>query len=138
MWGPSGIGKSKTAHKVIKRLAVPGAPFDEVKCENGFWIGCHDDCDICLYDDFRDSDLKCNEFIRFIDYNKHIMNIKGGSMINNYKLIIITSIKSPWELYKNKNEEEKKQWIRRMDIYRGTDNGWKWIRDAPGDEDTII
>lgn len=114
--GDSGMGKSKIGYKILSKIAVPGAPYDEVSYSNGFWLGVSDSCDYCIYDDFRDSVMKPCEFIRFIDYNKHILNIKGGQLINNYKTIIITSKQEPWELWKNSNEE-KKQWLRRMKVY---------------------
>lgn len=120
-YGKSGQGKSYNASKVLIKLCeIYGweDTFDEVKYENNFWLGTHKNEIKCVYDDFRDSDMKPNEFIKFIDYNKHVMNIKGGERINNYKVIVITSIKSPWELYEKKSDEEKKQWIRRMKIYR--------------------
>ena len=44
------------------------------------------------------------------------MNIKGGQVINDYELIIITSIKPVDELYKNVKEEQREQWLRRLDI----------------------
>ena len=114
--GGSGMGKSKVGYNILKKIAVPGAPYDEVAYAGGFWLGVSDSCDYCIYDDFRDSVMKPNEFIRFIDYNKHIMNIKGGQLINNYKTIVITSKQEPWNLWLKSNEE-KKQWLRRMSVY---------------------
>lgn len=114
--GGSGLGKSKVGYKIINKLVVPDAQFDEVSYCNGFWIGVSDNCDVCMYDDFRDSVMRPCEFIRFIDYNKHILNIKGGQLINNYKTIVITSKQPPWELWINSNEE-RKQWLRRMKVY---------------------
>ena len=55
-------------------------------------------------------------FIKFIDYNKHPLNIKGGSIINNYELIIITSVQNPELIYMNVGDEPRKQWLRRMEI----------------------
>lgn len=133
--GDSGMGKSKIGYEILSKIAVPGAPYDEVSYSNGFWLGVSDSCDYCIYDDFRDSVMRPYEFIRFIDYNKHILNIKGGQLINNYKTIIITSKQEPWELWKNSNEE-KKQWLRRMKIYEITrdENEKKKIRRIPEDE----
>ena len=88
--------------------------FNEVKYDGNFWHGVTEDCDIALYDDWRDSHMKPAEFINFIDYNRHIMNVKGGSVRNNYKEIYITSVQPPEEIYKNINGEPRKQWERRM------------------------
>lgn len=114
--GGSGMGKSKFGYKIVEKLAVPGTPYDEVSYANGFWLGVFDS-HIAVYDDFRDSVMKPNEFIRFIDYNKHILNVKCGQKINEYTTIIITSKQAPWMLW-DKSNEEKKQWLRRMDVYQ--------------------
>lgn len=110
--GPSGIGKTNTAVKLIKEI---GGKFNNVKYTNGFWIGCGD-AEIALYDDFRCSHMKPSEFINFIDYRKHHMNIKNGSKINKYKRIIITSIEKLKDIYANVKEEQKEQWMRRIDV----------------------
>ena len=60
--------------------------------------------------------MKASEFINLIDYNKHNMNIKGSKVMNNYKLIIITSIIHPKNIYNNMPEETKEQWLRRIKI----------------------
>lgn len=60
--------------------------------------------------------MKPDEFIRFIDYRRHTMNIKGGQVVNDYEFIIITSIKPIDELYKNCKDEQREQWIRRLNI----------------------
>ena len=44
------------------------------------------------------------------------MNIKGGQQINNYELIIITSVQPITELYKNMSDEPRKQWLRRVKV----------------------
>lgn len=116
LWGRSGCGKTSYAKLAIKKL---GKKFNQVKYENGFWSGLNEDCEVALYDDWRDSDMKPNEFIKFIDYNRHMMNVKYGQCRNNYKFIFITSIQDPQKIYwesSKKNEEQVRQWIRRMKI----------------------
>ena len=116
IYGPSGSGKSFNAIEIMKQHNYEN--FENVKHnKSDFWLGVNEGEGCCLYDDFRDSDMKANEFINFIDYNIHTMNIKGGCVPNKYSLIIITSIKSPYQLYDKMKEEEKKQWLRRMIIY---------------------
>ena len=113
-YGKSGVGKTRTALKYITDYL--GDTYNEVKYENGFWMGVSNDVDVALYDDFRDTHMKPSEFINFIDYNVHNLNIKGGSIKNKYKHIFITSIQSPYNIYKNTPEEYKEQWLRRMEI----------------------
>ena len=111
VYGDSGSGKTKYSIEHIGDRM-----FNEVKYDGNFWHGVTEDCDIALYDDWRDSHMKPAEFINFIDYNRHIMNVKGGSVRNNYKEIYITSVQPPEEIYKNINGEPRKQWERRMKI----------------------
>lgn len=111
VYGPSGIGKTKWC--IDKMIQDKVDKFNEVKYMNGFWNGVTEDCQVCLYDDWRDSHMKPAEFINFIDYNKHIMNVKGGSIRNNYTTIYITSTQSPQSIYPQ-SREEKIQWIRRI------------------------
>ena len=88
----------------IKYKELTGKEMTEKEFENGF------------YDEFRDSHMKASEFINLIDYNKHIMNIKGSQVMNNYKLIIITSLFHPKKIYNNMTEEAREQWLRRIKI----------------------
>ena len=108
LYGESGVGKTRYAMKQIG-----DRKFNMLKYENGFWHGIGE-AKIALYDDFRDTHMKPTELINFIDYYKHPMNIKGGSELNNYMEIYITSIQNPEEIYKNTPEEYKKQWLRRI------------------------
>ena len=111
LYGESGSGKTRKAIEMIKQL---GGTFNEVKYDGSFWHGVSEDSEIALYDDWRDSHMKPSEFINFIDYNRHVMNIKGSSIRNNYKHIFITSIQRPEEIYKNVGEEPRRQWERRI------------------------
>lgn len=116
IFGPSGMGKTRKAQEIARLYGYD--EFDEVKYRNGFYLGVSDICKACIYDDFRPSHMDVSEFINFIDYNKHNLNIKGGSLKNNYELIIITSVNDPRRIYQNctDREETKTQWIRRMTI----------------------
>lgn len=113
--GNSGVGKSKMAKEIIlQHKDTYGTMVSIAKYSNGYWNNVHGDCKILLYDDFRDSSLPANEFINLIDYNKHPMNTKGSSIINNYLLIIITSVIPIECLYINMPDEPRTQWIRRI------------------------
>lgn len=116
IFGPSGSGKTRLAQKLIKDNGFN--EFDEIKHKNNFYLGVSGKNKACIYDDFRPSHMDVSEFINFIDYNRHNLNVKGGSYKNNYELIIITSINNPHNIYKNctDNEETKIQWLRRMNV----------------------
>lgn len=125
--GPSGIGKSTKAHELMVQNNIE--EFDEITYDNGFYIGATNNCKCCVFDDFRDSRMKPDEFIRFIDYRRHTMNIKGGQLLNNYELIIITSIKPLDKIYNKVSDEQKEQWIRRIEYIDLTpiDNDAFWV-----------
>ena len=120
--GPSGIGKSKfKAKEILKRYKdIYGSKYDKVKFRNEFWSGVHDDINMCVYDEFRDSHMEPSEFINFIDYSINSMNIKGTQVLNNYKIIVITSVQRLDNLYKGyvdrNGYESCKQWFRRIHL----------------------
>lgn len=114
VYGESGAGKTKWCIEDMVKNNV--ASFNEVKYDGAFWHGVTEDCPVCLYDDWRDSHMKPAEFINFIDYNRHVMNVKGGSVRNNYSRIYITSVQPPEEIYGKVEGEPRKQWERRMKI----------------------
>lgn len=111
--GPSGAGKSRMAEKILKEEGY--TEFNEVKFKDGFWHNVTDNCKAAIYDDFRDHHMKPNEFITFLDYNKHPLNVKGGTVQNNYERIIITSIQNLGLIYPSVLENEPRiQWERRI------------------------
>lgn len=116
IYGPSGVGKTERAKEIVREnIEKYGRLINMVKFDGHFWSGTCPGCKIAIYDDFRDSDMKPNEFIHFIDYNVHPMNIKGSSMLNKYELIIITSVQPLERIYGNmRDSEPRKQWLRRV------------------------
>ena len=117
IFGKSGMGKTYLAHEWLKQAGAD--EFNVVSYSNGFWNGVTDICPYALYDDFRDNDVPPVVFINFIDYTIKNLNIKGGFVKNKYTYIFITSIQDPRNIYENL-QEEKKQWLRRMEIYEFT------------------
>lgn len=117
IYGQSGVGKSNKAKEIINdyECILPG-PCNVIKHDGEFYHGVGVNAQKAIYDDFRDSHMKASEFINMIDYNKHTMNVKGGTKINKYKLIVITSVQSPYDIYKNLDDEPRLQWLRRVHI----------------------
>lgn len=115
IYGESGVGKSKKVFDMLEEDEY----FDRVKYANGFWIGVNQLSPVktCWYDDFRDSQMPAVEFINFTDYYKNQMMLKYcPGWINQYEKIYITSIQSPYEIYKNLPDETREQWLRRLKI----------------------
>lgn len=123
IWGESGVGKTRLAARIIGL----DTECNKVFYEGGFWHGMGD-AEYCLYDEWRDSQMPASEFIRFIDYNKNLMNVKGGSMVNNFTTIVITSVQDFDNIYRNVDDEPRKQWIRRIKvIHLINENDWETI-----------
>lgn len=121
IWGKSKTGKSDMVEEILRKENVE--EFEEVKHINQFWDGIINGYGACVYDDWRDSHMKASEFINFIDYRTHNLNIKGGSVRNNYNLIIISTVQDPEMIYNSLGDEPKKQWLRRMEIIHTIDDG---------------
>lgn len=116
--GPSDAGKTNKAMEIAEEFEEAWDTYtDWLKYENGFYSGVTGVAKIAIYDDWRPSDMKAKEFVNLIDYNKHNMNIKNGGLLNNYNLIIITSVIKLSTIYKNiEAEEPRKQWERRVQV----------------------
>lgn len=115
IYGESGIGKSRA----VSIMLGDDEYYEEISYSNQFWLGVNHyfPAKTAWYDDFRDSQMPASEFIKFIDYRKHQMNIKFvPSHLNQYEKIYITSIQSPYEIYRNLPDEAREQWIRRTTI----------------------
>jgi len=116
--GPSGVGKTNKAMDIAEEFENTWDTFtDWLKYENGFYSGVTGGARIAIYDDFRPSDMKAKEFVNLIDYNKHNLNVKGSGFINNYNLIILTSVVKFNTIYKNiEQDEPRRQWERRVQV----------------------
>lgn len=129
-WGMSGSGKSTAAKQYVRTNPEYGRLINVISYVNSFYQGIGNNAKIAIYDDFRDSDMKAAEFVKLIDYRKHTLNIKGDEIINNYKLIIFTSLQNPKNIYRSYMEEDRIQWLRRMEVIHipGTDEWGKMAR----------
>ena len=110
--GPSGAGKTNKIEEIMEQEGVED--FEELKHIDGFWHGIVDGTGCAVYDDWRDSHMSASEFINFIDYRSHNLNVKGGGHRNNYSIILISSVQPLDSIYSGVSGEPREQWIRRI------------------------
>lgn len=133
IWGDSGVGKTRWVYEQIGN-----EEFDNVDYRRGFWHGVSMDPSIKIawYDDFRDSHMHPSELIKFCDYYKNNMDIKGGKVLNHYDKIYITSVQDPNKIYGGMQDTEpKRQWLRRIKIHHlvaleGSEAINQWDRES--------
>lgn len=116
--GPSGVGKTNKAFEIAEEFEREhGYCVDMIKYDGSFYHGVTHEAKVAIYDDFRDSHMKPSEFINLIDYNRHWLNVKNGSELNNYYVIIFTSVQRFSKIYRKMNDEEPRlQWERRVEV----------------------
>lgn len=107
IWGPSGVGKSRKAYELIA-----DKPY-YVKDEGPWWTGYNGEQTV-LMDDFRDSWMTHNQFIKLIDRYPMRVKIHGGLTQMRATRFIITSVFPPDRLYASVPEEPRMQVLRRI------------------------
>ena len=116
IFDPSGAERISKVKEIIRNNKDKyGTTYNDVKFKYNHWIGVGYNCKIALYDNFRDTDMDVIEFNDFIDSERHILETKNEQMVNNYELIIITSIYSPYHIYENSNVY-RRQWLKYIKI----------------------
>lgn len=116
IFDPSGTERISKVKEIIRNNKDKyGTIYNNVKFKNNHWIGVGYNCKVALYDNFRDTDMDVIEFNDFIDSERHILETKNEQMINNYELIIITSIYSPYHIYEYSNVY-RRQWLKYIKI----------------------
>jgi len=104
LWGASGTGKTKYAHDLAKARNQDLFVVPDPNGSSHFYDGlCGQE--IVLYDDF-DGAIKFRDLIKKCDvYQGALLPIKGGSVFQTARTIIITSDKHPSRIYPNKVTE---------------------------------
>jgi len=105
-YGPTGTGKSRAAYAETKDPWVSG--------KNLQWWQGYDAHAHVILDDFRASHCEYDELLRILDRYPFTVDCKGGSRQLLATLTIITSHKSPQDLFSN-SRENVDQLLRRID-----------------------
>lgn len=120
--GKSGSGKTYYLEEMEEKEAKENEHIAEIQpVNNEFWevvAGTEEDIEILFINEFRDGDIKLNKFLQILE-GRGSLPIKGGSLnLMKLKKIYIASIKKPWDIYRNQNEDVKGQIKRRITIYK--------------------
>lgn len=111
--GPSGSGKTKKANEDMPNAYTKTGP-------NKWWDG-YDGHEDVILDDLRSSHIEFTELLMILDRYEKRVEHKGGMRQLRAKRIIITSIYSPDEMYRNMQarattHEPIEQLLRRIDL----------------------
>lgn len=122
--GSTGTGKTYLAYKI----ATQKWENDEIATldwKNGFAICNNYQAKCLILPEFRPSNVDASTFLQFCDGYGCVLNIKGSHCYIRPRMIIICSIKSPYEIYR---DEMNEQFIRRItEIINQDANAWKDI-----------
>jgi len=107
--GPSGAGKSRMAFEMAK---ASGVPFF-VKDDSPWWTGYNGET-LVIMDDFRDSWMTHNMFIKLVDRYPMRVKIHGNLVQLRASNWILTSVHPPDQLYSHTPDEPRMQVSRRI------------------------
>lgn len=115
IYGKSGSGKSRRARQIISLTDAA----DDIYTKNigtKWWDG-YDGHKAVILDDFRPSWWRMVYMLGLIDRYAFQVEVKGGNRQMRAKIIVITSIRPPSEMYKvgEDKDEPNEQLLRRID-----------------------
>ena len=107
IYGPTGVGKSRIAFEILK---------DPYVCQDTItWWDGYDAHEHVLLDDLRGSFSRYNQMLKLLDRYPYRVAFKGGYRQFLARVIVLTSCKSPSELYSGRTDEQQSQFMRRLD-----------------------
>ena len=108
--GGSGKGKTYSAYK--RALAsYPKNEIGKLTLKNEFVDVINERAKCYVIEEFRPSQIKASDFLQLTDKYGYRANVKGGFVTLRPEMIIICSIKKPYEIYK---DEINQQFMRRI------------------------
>lgn len=108
LWGRTGTGKSHFAKNVYPERTHWWSGRDL-----RWWQGYRGE-DVVVIDDFRKDFCKFRELLRILDRYPYKVEVKGSHRELNSKMIVITTIAPPMEMYANLQGERLDQLARRL------------------------
>ena len=108
--GGTGKGKTYSAYKRALK-EYPKNEIGKLTLKNDFFDVVNKNAKCYVIEEFRPSQIKASDFLQLTDKYGYRANIKGGFVSLRPEMIIICSIVSPENIYK---EEINKQFLRRI------------------------
>ena len=98
LYGDSGVGKSRLAFEICKKFSPDIHPYYKTK---GMWWDLFNNEPCVIWDDYRGDCYEAQELFKLCDRYDYKVQIKGGFMNFNSKLIIFTSNVNSVYLYRD-------------------------------------
>lgn len=131
VYGPTGAGKTKYAmERLTKEIGLEPDLAEDLIYKSPpnittFWTGYQGE-EYVILDDIRGCDVPMNHLTQWLDRYKCIINIKYGHANIMAKMLIITTVKHPYEFYSDFKGEDPEQIARRCtEIIHMTKDGTK-------------
>lgn len=116
--GESGSGKTYYSYKLAMELGYTGLTAGCVSFDNnGFASGENMDAECLIFNEFRDSRMRLDDFLKMTDAYGYSLNVKGGQTKIRPKCLIFNSVWSLRDIYANAcngSTESRKQIYRRI------------------------
>ncbi len=112
LYGPTGVGKTRWAHEYWAGELGKSTWTSNGKLE--YFLGYNNET-VAILDDYRGCYAPFHQLLLVLDRYPMRANVKHGHVTWNPKVIIVTSSKSPRDVY-NVSETETDQLVRRIDV----------------------
>lgn len=106
LYGASGLGKTRLAYNILGSECYSHS-------DTGKFFEGYDAHENVLFDDWRKDSFRFNFLLRLIDRYPITVEVKGASRQFKGTLIVITSDRSPWDVFSG---TDLSQFIRRLDV----------------------
>lgn len=125
LWGPTGTGKTHTAHSDLASRHPEEQPFT-CPYNSGQWFDGYAGQRGVIFDDFRaeDDNMPVSTFLRITDRYKLSVPVKGGTVDWNPRVIYFTSNRNPVTFYSNSHPNTQAAVQRRFTEVRELTQPW--------------
>lgn len=114
--GAPGKGKTYSAYKYALSKYKKNE-IGKITLKNDFFDIINEDAKCYVIEEFRPSQIKATDFLQLTDKYGYRANVKGGFISLRPEMIIICSVKKPWDIYKDEvNQQFRRRITKEIDL----------------------